>query len=70
MPYSSFKYDVSNKVEPKELSIIVQKKDLFNSDDEEQYFNIDEEFLEEGADLRSVRDQQIKSFKPGNKEEI
>lgn len=41
----------------------------FNSYEEETYYNIKDEALEEGGEMITVRDQQIRSFKPGNQME-
>ena len=42
----------------------------FNSDEEEKYYNITEDVLMESYNIQSFRDQQIKSFKPGNIQEM
>jgi hypothetical protein len=43
---------------------------VFNSDEEEKYYNIEEDTLMESYNLESHRDQLIKTFKPGNLMEI
>ena len=37
----------------------------YNSDLEESFYNIDENNLNEGQDMRTAREQVIKTFKPG-----
>ena len=42
----------------------------FNSDEEEKYYNIDDDQLRESQNLISHREQLVKSFKPGNMQEL
>lgn len=44
----------------------MQVSAAFNSDEEETYYNIKEEALEESSDMYTQRGAMIRSFKPGN----
>ena len=42
----------------------------FNSEDEEQYFNIDDDQLDESQDMVYKRGQLVRTYKPGHSDAI